>query len=114
MPQIKDSLTMVYVSNMDKSIDFYVNKLGFEEKVRYGDDWAVVQAPNMQIALHPLRDKKMDFAYNMQMGFQVDDIQQSMEILKARGVNVTYIGDDDVKLAPFTDPDGNQLYLWSY
>ena len=72
MQPITASLVMVYVSDMDKAIDFYINKLGFTEKIRYGNDWAEINAPGLVIALHPLRDQKIDFSYNMQIGFAVD------------------------------------------
>lgn len=114
MPQITNTLTMLYVSNMDVAIDFYVNKLGFKETVRYGNDWAEIAAPGATIALHPIRETTVTLGWNMQLGFAVTDIKASAEALKAKGVEVGFHEDANVKLAPFRDPDGNQLYLWSY
>jgi len=104
---------MVYVSDMDRAIDFYTNKLGFAEKVRYGNEWAEINAPGLIIALHPLRDKKMFFAHNMQIGFAVDDILNAIDELKAKGVDIKLYDEDMLHLAPFTDDDGNQMYLYS-
>lgn len=113
MALIKSSLVMLYVTDMDRSVDFFTNKLGFAQKVRYGNDWAEINAPGLVIALHPLRDKKIDFSYNMQVGFEVEDIQAGIAELKAKGVNVKLYDDATVRLAPFTDDDGNQMYLYS-
>jgi catechol 2,3-dioxygenase-like lactoylglutathione lyase family enzyme len=113
MSSIKSSLVMVYVSDMDRAVDFYTNKLGFPQKVRYGNEWAEVQAPGLIIALHPIRNQKIEFGYNMQIGFDVEDINASIEALKAKGVDIKLWGGDVVSLAPFTDPDGNQMYLHS-
>ena len=104
---------MVYVKDMDRAIDFYTNKLGFPQKVRYGNDWAEVQAPGMVIALHPLRDQQITFSHNMQIGFDVDDIKAAAAELKAKGVDIKLWDGDVVNLAPFTDDDGNQMYLHS-
>ena len=49
----------------------------------------------------------------MQIGFPVPDIKAAINTLKAKGVNIQYYGDDVVHLAPFTDDDGNQMYLYS-
>jgi catechol 2,3-dioxygenase-like lactoylglutathione lyase family enzyme len=110
---IKSSLVMVYVSDMDRAIDFYTNKLGFPQKVRYGNEWAEVQAPGLVIALHPLRDQKIAFSHNMQIGFDVEDIQKAIEEFKGKGIDIKLWGGDVVNLAPFTDDDGNQMYLHS-
>ncbi len=104
---------MLYVSDMDRAIDFQVNKLGFKQTVRYGNEWAEIEAPGLRIALHPLRDQKIDFSHNMQIGFAVDDIQSAIEELKAKGVNISFYKDDNINLAPFTDDDGNQMYLYA-
>jgi|ERR1043165_560809 catechol 2,3-dioxygenase-like lactoylglutathione lyase family enzyme len=113
MSVITASLVMVYVSDMDRAIDFYTNKLGFTQKVRYGNDWAEIQAPGLIIALHPLRDKKIDYSHNMQIGFAVDGFKKSISELKAKGVNIAEYDGDVVHLAPFTDDDGNQMYLYA-
>jgi len=43
----------VMVRNMDAAIQFYTEVMGMELKQRYGDHYAEITTPNMDIGLHP-------------------------------------------------------------
>lgn len=96
----------VYVVDQERAADFYVNKLGLEEKMRIpiGDDafWITVSAkeqPDFQITLMPINKGGMfspEVAKNLtelvEVGtfgfgvFQCEDIYATYEELKNKGV----------------------------
>jgi len=111
---IKEANTTLMVTNMEKSVNFYVGVLGLKLKARYGDNFAQVEAPGTIIALHPVTNNgpRPGESESVSIGFAVDDLDKSMSELKGRGVNFSKTTDDaQVRLAFFTDPDGYPLYL---
>ncbi len=107
----------VYVSNMDRAVEFYTKSLGLPLKLRIANEWAEVDAgKGLTIGLHPASPKTVTpgtaGAINIELGAQVP-IEQVMELLTSRGV--TFVGaiEDypNVRLARLKDPDGNVLLL---
>jgi catechol 2,3-dioxygenase-like lactoylglutathione lyase family enzyme len=111
----KDANVTVMVSNMDRAVKFYVETLGLNLKSRYGDHFAQVEAPGTTIALHPTSKNgpQPGKSGSLSIGFGVDDLEVVMASLKAKGVMFSekVVQDGPVKLAFFTDPDENPLYL---
>ena len=109
----------IYVSDLGRSVRFYVETLGFKLIERFGDEWAAVDAGDgLVLGLHPARvDGPMPGAAgSIQVGFNVTTpIAEVVEVLENRGVafHGRVVGgvDDVVRLAFFSDPDGNALYL---
>ena len=111
---IKDANVTVMVSDMEKAVQFYTNTLGLKLKSRYGNEFAQVMAPGTTIALHPISQNgpKPGHSDAISIGFAVDDLDKAIAELKGKGVQFSRISDDtQVRLAFFTDPDGNPLYL---
>ncbi|MDA4136934.1 MAG: VOC family protein [Thaumarchaeota archaeon] len=112
---IKDCNVTVMVSDMNPAVQFYVEALGLKLKARYGEHFAQLDAPGTTIALHPAGQNvpKRDDSGNLSIGFEVDDIAAEVASLKAKGVifRGEISSDGPVKLAFFSDPDGNPLYL---
>jgi len=111
---IKDANVTVMVSDMKKAIRFYVETLGLELKANYGDQYAQVRAPGVTIGLHPsgAAGPKPGNSESLSIGFGVESLDSAMAELKGKGVVFTRVTDDrQVKLAFFSDPDGNPLYL---
>jgi len=111
---IKDANVTVMVSDMEKAVQFYTNTLGLKLKSRYGNEFAQVAAPGATIALHPSSHggPRPSNSENLSIGFAVDDLEKAMVELKSKGVEFSRVSDDaQVRLAFFTDPDGNPLYL---
>ena len=107
----------VYVSNMDRAVEFYTKSLGLPLKVRIANEWAEVDAgKGLTIGLHPASPTTVTpgtaGAINIELGAQVP-IEQVMELLMSRGV--TFVGAienyPNVRLARLKDPDGNVLLL---
>ena len=110
MINIQGCNVTIMVSNMDNAINFYRDTLGFKLKNRYGDHWADMEGPGIAIGLHPA-NKDVKIGDNLSMGFKVKDLNEAVEALKQKGVQFKLLDDVQVKLASFTDPDGNSLYL---
>ena len=103
------------VADMDRSVEFYVDKLGLELKVRYGNEWAEVAAPGVTLGLHQARGPlaRSDPNIGMSIGLAVDDIEAAVRDLKAKGILFpsSIRETNDLREASFTDPDGAPLYL---
>jgi len=111
---IREANVTVMVGDMKKAVAFYTETLGLTLKARYGNEFAQVQAPGTIIALHPAskeRQRPMG-STGMSIGFSVQNLEKTMSDLKSKGVQFSRVVDDrQVRLAFFTDPDGNELYL---
>lgn len=127
MPIRKISTTTVFISDVDKARDFYVNKLGFElrqdaplgmgtpeENLR----WLTVAPPGAETELLLVKgfagwSPELVGKYGG-IVFQTDDIQKTYEELSSRGVkfteapNLQYFG---MWQAQFEDEDGNGYVL---
>ena len=102
------------VSDMNRSTRFYVETLGLRLKARYGDHFAQIEAPGVIIALHPSNERNSTKKEgSISIGFGVDDLEKTVQELETKGVRFAsgIVDDGQVRLASFTDPDGNQLYL---
>jgi catechol 2,3-dioxygenase-like lactoylglutathione lyase family enzyme len=111
---IKEANVTVMISDMDQSIQFYVEKLGLKLKTRYGNQFAEVECPGLTIALHPAFEHgpRPGNSESLSVGLGVEDIDEAIASLKGKGVAMDRISNDGpVILAFFKDPDGNPLYL---
>jgi predicted enzyme related to lactoylglutathione lyase len=115
----------VVVSDQEASLDFYVNKLGWEKRIDQpmGDSRFITVAPkgsNAELALTP--PEMMEQAgepgvmpgMNLGISFVCDDVQATHDTMAAKGVSFPMpptpmpwgaLG------AHFCDPDGNTFFL---
>jgi catechol 2,3-dioxygenase-like lactoylglutathione lyase family enzyme len=99
------------VSDMERSVQFYTASLGLRLKARYGNEFAVLQAPGVTIALHPRTDGSGSAP--MSIGLGVDSLEDSMRELQERGVSFVgrVIDDPPVRVIYVSEPDGIPIYL---
>ena len=113
------NLAMVPSPDQDRSIAFYVDKLGFEKRtdIPFGGSyrWVEVYPPNgtTGIALAPPREQD---PVGIQTGISLAtaDIQATHAALRAAGVDadeVSRMGDPVPPMFFFRDPDGNTLLV---
>jgi catechol 2,3-dioxygenase-like lactoylglutathione lyase family enzyme len=114
------NLVMIPSADQDKSIEFYVEKLGFEKRtdVPFGGDyrWVEVYPPSgtTGIALAPPREGDPT---GVQTGISLatDDVDATHAELKSAGVDVdaevSRMGDPVPPMFWFRDPDGNTLLI---
>jgi len=113
----------IYVSDMDRAVQFYTGTLGLKLENRYGDEWASVDAGGgLKLGLHPARFPGEEVparkpAGCIEIGLQVrQPIEQVAAELRKRGVELHDLPEDPkaaIRLVRFRDPDGNGLYLFA-
>jgi catechol 2,3-dioxygenase-like lactoylglutathione lyase family enzyme len=120
MPVMSENLftggnATIYVTDMDRSVQFYTETLGLQLAFRAGDSWAQIEAGRgltlgLHVALHGVPSPGTNGAITV--GFEVArPIDEVAQELGRRGVAVRRPPSDGAaKLAFFSDPDGNSLY----
>jgi catechol 2,3-dioxygenase-like lactoylglutathione lyase family enzyme len=115
------NLVTVPVSDQDKSIEFYVEKLGFEKRtdVQFGDGkyrWVEVYPPSgtTGIALAPPPDGKTE-ARETGISLTTEDAGAAHAALRSSAVDVdaevSRMGDPVPPMFWFRDPDGHSLLI---
>ena len=101
----------VNVRDIDKSISFY-QSLGFVIKNRWGNYYAQITAPGIEIGLHPTskENQKADSG-NVSIGFITDDIDETKSSLEKLSIKVNERSEEGGQFLHFTDPDGTALYF---
>ncbi len=107
----------VFVSNMDRAVQFYTEVLGLKLSNRFGDDWATVEAGTLVIGLHPASAKypAPGTKGGMMLGLEIDQpIETVVAALNAKGVQMKgpIVRDQAGNFVHLEDPDGNEIYLW--
>ena len=111
----------VAISNQDKALDFYVNKLGFEkvddQPMSETERWLEVALPGGQThIILGLRGQSGGNSTGF-TGFvlHTDNIEETCATLKTRGVTLTQEPSTQPwgKWAQFTDLDNNEFGIWA-
>lgn len=108
--------TMVVVSDMQRSVAFYRDKLGIPLKFE-SPDWTEFATGSTTLALHgggvagpPPQGDPSKIAGACSIGFNVDDVDKTYQDLQAKGVRFvmapTQREGEGIKLAVAIDPDG--------
>ena len=109
--------TMVIVSDMNRSVEFYRDKLGIPLKFQ-SPDWTEFQTGATTLALHgggitkerSGNGNEGKYAGTCSIGFNVDDVDKTYEDLKAKGIFFvmppTQREGEGIKLTVCVDPDG--------
>lgn len=110
--------TMLMVSDMQRSVEFYRDKLGLSLKFE-SPQWTEFQTGATTLALHgggviaahPLHGNgKEKFAGSCSIGFNVENLEQAYQTLQVKGVKFvmppTRQEKEGIKLAVALDPDG--------
>jgi catechol 2,3-dioxygenase-like lactoylglutathione lyase family enzyme len=111
---------MVPVSDQDRAIEFYTDKLGFEKRADTpfgrGERWVEVAPAGAAstIALVSLREGE-SAGIETRIGFTTEDVDADHADLKNRGVDVDAevmrMGDPIPPMMFFRDPDGNKFMI---
>lgn len=103
-------------SNMKKSIDWYQEKLGFEEQYKMEEmGWCELKSPVARVNVGLSQVEKPEVKGGATLTFGVSDIDASRSKLEDQGVKFdgdTIVIPDMVKLATFYDLDGNKLMFY--
>lgn len=117
-PQVRyrpSLLVQMRVSDLDRAVRFYQETLGFELRLRSDTlQWAELTfgMPNVAVGLGAGAEVKGSGSVSLNLG--VEDVDAARTALEAKGVEFagpTMTVPDKVKLAEFSDPDGNRIRL---
>ncbi|HSM35468.1 MAG TPA: VOC family protein [Longimicrobiales bacterium] len=115
MVTISDATVTLMVQDLDRSVEFYRDMLGFAVSFG-GPHFRMLEGASLKLGLHSGRARPGVGVRDpsLSIGLRVDDIQTAVAELEAQGVRFPEgIIDDDgaIQRAPFVDPDGTALYL---
>ena len=113
-PGFKFDCLFYYVSDLDRSIDFYSRVLDLHLTSR--DAVARFHIDCVLFELVPTEDISLFSGKgNARLTLAVDDIHAARTKLLEKGVSVSEIQTvSNGLLAKFTDPDSNEIVLWQY
>jgi lactoylglutathione lyase len=100
----------IYVSDMEKALDFYGGVLGFEVSKRYGEKIVSLVHEGLPIVLE--EHEEVSGGSGIVIALKTDDIFKTAENLKVRGVELLIPEPADCppgKYISFRDPFGNTL-----
>ena len=109
--------TMIVVSNMDRSVEFYRDKLGIPLKFQ-SPEWTEFATGTTTLALHgggvpddrPPSGDPSKHAGACSIGFSVENVDKTYEELQAKGIRFvmppTQRENEGIRLAVAIDPDG--------
>jgi catechol 2,3-dioxygenase-like lactoylglutathione lyase family enzyme len=101
----------VNVKDMDKSVSFY-QSIGFEVKNRWGNYYAQISAPGIEIGLHPTSNENLKGnSGNVSIGFTTMNIEETKSSLEKLSLTITERSEEGGQFLHFTDPDGTALYF---
>ena len=115
LPYIKELTIAMRVSNLNASLEWYTQVLGFELLYKLDDmGWAEMKSsvPGVNVGISQVEDVKLG---GPTPTFGVSDIESARSTLEAQGVKFdgdTLVIPGMVKLATFFDPDGNSLMFF--
>ena len=113
-------VVMIPVSDQDKAIEFYVEKLGFEKRsdTPFGDGnrWVEVAPAGADTAIALVEPRPQDsVGVEVPVGLNSTDVDGDHADLKAKGVDVdeevSRMGDPVPPMFWFRDQDGNTLMV---
>jgi predicted enzyme related to lactoylglutathione lyase len=110
----KSGNVTVMVSDLHRAVQFYAETLGLRLQYEVQGHWAQIEAPGLTIGLHPAGEhgSRSGKSESLSIGFEVDDLVAATETLQSRGVVFSPVMEDKAtRIAYFSDPDGNSLYL---
>ncbi|MBW4597033.1 MAG: VOC family protein [Brasilonema angustatum HA4187-MV1] len=110
---------LVYVTDIDKQIDFYQNKLGLTIKCRQSIEgridkqWVEFITGECTLVLHGNMHKQIGTDKPTLLAFHVDDIDVAYKELTERGVKLSAIRSPSpgLKIAEGVDPEGNPFSI---
>ncbi len=110
---IKSLQTIVlFVSDVGRAVRFYRDQLGLEQVYEQEDRVALRCGPT-KLLLHPT-EKPEPGHWNVELYFQVEDVDDCVSQLRAQGVGVLLEPTDEPwgeRNAGLLDPDGYPIYL---
>jgi lactoylglutathione lyase len=103
---------VLYVSDVERAARFYRDQLGLDQVYEHEGRLALRCGPT-RLLLHPTEDSERG-PWNVELYFQVDDVDDTVSALRAQGVGVLLEPTDEPwgeRNAGVLDADGYPVYL---
>ncbi len=112
--KLKFDCIFYYVSDIERSIRFYRDVLGF--KLSSHDFVARFHVDGVLFELVPTADKaKLGSSGNARLCLEVENIGEELRELQGQKIRIDPAKNEHGgMLASFYDPDGNEICLWQY
>jgi catechol 2,3-dioxygenase-like lactoylglutathione lyase family enzyme len=112
-PMLNHVATTIPVCDLDRSLSFYCDVLGFRLVHRIENQLVYLERSQSLIAVAPVQGMSKN-PPALHIGIVVSDLQKSRVELESQGI--AFLGENvDVrgaKIAFFNDPDGTPMYLF--
>ncbi len=114
MFELKFDTVFYYVTDLEKAISFYRDKLNL--RLISQDVVARFDIDGVLFELVPTNDEsKLSGQGNARLCLKVDNLDRTIEKLQSIRIKTSKVKEvENGKLASFNDPDGNELVLWQY
>jgi len=114
MEKLRATTAFYNVQNMDRAVRFYTEILEMPLKVRFGNNWAEVDAGSISIGLHPTEDEAPVASEEggATVSFAVPNLESFAAQLTSKGVQVGQIRTPPRgKFMMVKDSEGNYLHF---
>jgi lactoylglutathione lyase len=108
----RDAFAIFHTADLERSIAFYRDRLGFEERYRLDDRFAVVGLGAFELGLTPVEE--LEPPGRAYVWLYCDDVDADIAALREAGVEIIREPEDTdwgERMAAVNDPDGNGIYL---
>jgi uncharacterized glyoxalase superfamily protein PhnB len=108
----RDAFPIFHTADLERAVAFYCDRLGFDERYRLEDRFAVVGLGELGLGLTPVEE--LEPPGRASLWLYCDDVDAETETLREAGVEVVREPADmdwGERMAAIRDPDGNEIYL---
>jgi lactoylglutathione lyase len=108
----RDAFPIFHTADLPRAVAFYQERLGFDERYRFGDGFAVVGLGPCSLGLTAVGE--LEPAGRASLWLYCDDVDEAVDALREAGTEVIREPEDmewGERMATVLDPDGNELYL---
>lgn len=106
---------MIYVTDLERAVKFYCDKLNFKKRFYHENAFASLfhEEMNCRIDLHPTESNSQDVGFGPIIYFSSDDLDRDLAKLTSAGVKTGTPKSEggSVRFATFWDSEGNALGL---
>lgn len=109
----KLSHPMMYVTDLERAVKFYTEKLNFKVSFHHPEAFASLfhEGMKQRLDLHPTEANSKDVGYGPIIYFQTDNIERDLALLRSAGVKTSDPKSEgnSPRFATFWDSEGNAL-----
>jgi lactoylglutathione lyase len=108
----RDAFPIFHTADLERAVAFYRDRLGFEERYRFGDGFALVGLGPFGLGLTAVAD--LEPPGRVTVWLYCDDVDAEIDALRAEAVEIIREPEDmewGERMAAVRDPDGNGIYL---